>query len=88
MPEATTGDNAIMTSWIIMGGGAIPLILGFKSLETPNATLAVFTPVLMIEGVGLTLNGVGLQLNTAPEPSLQDKFNIAGRLMLGLGLFS
>jgi len=87
--EPSTGDRITVTSWMIMGGGFVPLMGGFFSLRNnANAPLSVFTPVLMVEGLGLTLNGVGLQLNTSPNPSLQDRFNIAGRLMLGLGLFS
>jgi len=86
--EPSTGDRVIVTSWMIMGAGMIPLALASVAIQNGYSSLSVYTPVLMVEGVGLTLNGVGVQLQTAPTPSLQDKLNIAGRLMLGLGLFS
>lgn len=89
--EPSVGDRVIMSGWIIMGLGGVlfgAVAGGAIRQNYPQVSLDAYTPFIMFEGIGLTLNGVGVQLNTAPDPSLQDKFNIAGRLLLGLGITS
>jgi len=84
----TTGQNIIVTSWLIMAGGALPLMMGVFAVQNGNNEDWLFSPFIIQEGLGLTLNGIGTQLDTAKDASSRDKLNVAGRILLGLGLTS
>jgi hypothetical protein len=84
----STGQSIIVTSWLIMAGGAVPLLAGISAVQNGNNDDWLFSPFIIQEGLGLTLNGIGTQLDTAKNASSRDKLNVAGRILLGLGLIS
>jgi hypothetical protein len=85
-PTNTQANNVYQAGfWIMTLGGVATLPVVLPSIN--NANNGALAPLLIVEGVGLTLVGIS-QLMVHVDGSPRDKLRASGLTVLGLGIGS